>query len=496
MEGYGAPQYANVQYPWDGYQAVEIGEIPQEYNPVASYIKTFFVPTQMVGKRVFISFQGAESCIAVWLNGRYVGFSSDSFTPSEFELTDYLVEGENKLACRVERWSAGSWLEDQDFMRFSGIFRDVYLYAIPKAHIADIRVKTLLDDSFTDATLDLAMKMELDAAVGACRVKMALLDGGEVIAAAERVAEGEIAVQLPVKAPRLWSSEAPNLYDLLLTVEDGSGEVLGGRPPARRLPSVRAEKNAVMYLNGKRIVFKGANRHDFCAESGRAIPEEKIRRDLLTMKRNNINAVRTCHYPDSSVLYAICDELGLYVIDENNMETHGIWDMVARGRKPVEYALPGERMDWLPILLDRVNSTYQRDKNHASILIWSCGNESFGGDVIFEMSQKFHHLMTRASFITKAWRTTAAATRRPTWKARCIRRSRRSGNTSPSTASARSSSANTRTRWATRTARCTGTPNTPTRSRSIREALSGISSTSPSARRIATANDLRLRRRF
>ena len=147
-----------------------------------------------------------------------------------------------------------------------------------------------------------------------------------------------------------------------------------------------------MYLNGKRIVFKGANRHDFCAESGRAIPEEKIRRDLLTMKRNNINAVRTCHYPDSSALYAICDELGLYVIDENNMETHGIWDMVARGRKPVEYALPGERMDWLPILLDRVNSTYQRDKNHASILIWSCGNESFGGDVIFEMSQKFRQL--------------------------------------------------------------------------------------------------------
>ena len=194
MEGYGAPQYANVQYPWDGYQDVAIGEIPTAYNPVACYIKTFFVPAQMVGKRVFISFQGAESCIAVWLNGRYVGFSSDSFTPSEFELTDYLVEGENKLACRVERWSAGSWLEDQDFMRFSGIFRDVYLYAIPKAHIADIRVKTLLDDSFTDAMLDLAMKMALDAAVGACRVKMALLDGGEVIAAAERVAEGDVLV--------------------------------------------------------------------------------------------------------------------------------------------------------------------------------------------------------------------------------------------------------------------------------------------------------------
>ena len=230
MEGYGAPQYANIQYPWDGYQAVEIGEIPREYNPVASYIKTFFVPAQMVGKRVFISFQGAESCIAVWLNGHYVGFSSDSFTPSEFELTDYLVEGENKLACRVERWSAGSWLEDQDFMRFSGIFRDVYLYAIPKAHIADIRVKTLLDDSFTDATLDLAMKMELDAAVGACRVKMALLDGGEVIAAAERVAEGDVLVGMAS------SGVHSNGYSLVrkLVLTEGrdihtSVEALGGK---------------------------------------------------------------------------------------------------------------------------------------------------------------------------------------------------------------------------------------------------------------------------
>ena len=230
MEGYGAPQYANIQYPWDGYQAVEIGEIPREYNPVASYIKTFFVPAQMVGKRVFISFQGAESCIAVWLNGHYVGFSSDSFTPSEFELTDYLVEGENKLACRVERWSAGSWLEDQDFMRFSGIFRDVYLYAIPKAHIADIRVKTLLDDSFTDATLDLAMKMELDAAVGACRVKMALLDGGEVIAAAERVAEGDVLVGMASSG--VHSNGYSLVRKLVLTAErdlNAPVEAFGGK---------------------------------------------------------------------------------------------------------------------------------------------------------------------------------------------------------------------------------------------------------------------------
>ena len=276
-------------------------------------------------------------------------------------------------------------------MRFSGIFRDVYLYAIPQGAYRGYPRQDAADDSYTDATLDLAMKMELDQAVGACRVKMELLDCGEVIAAAERVAQSELDVQMPVKAPRLWSSEAPNLYDLLLTVEDGSGEVL--EVIRQRVGFRKFElKDAIMYLNGKRIVFKGTNRHDFCAESGRAISEDKIRRDLLTMKRNNINAVRTSHYPNSSALYAICDELGLYVIDENNMETHGIWDEIARGGKPIEYALPGNRMEWMPMLLDRVNSTYQRDKNHASILIWSCGNESFGGDVIFEMSRKFRQL--------------------------------------------------------------------------------------------------------
>ena len=391
MEGYGAPQYANVQYPWDGYQDVKIGEIPTEYNPVACYIKTFFVPEQMVGKHVFVSFQGAESCIAVWLNGHYVGFAGDSFTPSEFELTQYLVEGENKLACRVERWSAGSWLEDQDFMRMSGLFRDVYLYAIPKAHVADLHVKTLLDDRYTDASLDLSAQMELDASAHACSVSFALMDHGEVVAAAERIAEKSLALQFDVPAPKLWSSEQPNLYDLLITVRGGSGEtleVIRERVGFRRFEM----KNGVMTLNGRRIVFKGVNRHDFCTDSGRAVPVETLRRDLLTMKRNNINAVRTCHYPNPSALYALCDELGLYVIDETNMETHGTWETIERGKRDITYALPGNRMEWAPMMLDRVNSMFQRDKNHACILIWSCGNESFGGDVIYEMSRLFHRL--------------------------------------------------------------------------------------------------------
>ena len=391
MEGYGAPQYANVQYPWDGYQDVAIGEIPTAYNPVACYIKTFFVPEQMADRRVFVSFQGAESCIAVWLNGHYVGFSGDSFTPSEFELTDYLIEGENKLACRVERWSAGSWLEDQDFMRMSGLFRDVYLYAIPKAHIADLHLKTLLDDSYTDAVLDLSVQMALDPSVGACSVSFELTDGGRLVASAACKAEASLHVQLPVKAPKLWSSESPYLYDLLLTVRDADGRVLEAVP--QRVGFRRIEmKDGMMHLNGKRIVFKGVNRHDFCTDSGRVVPVETLRRDLLTMKRNNINAVRTCHYPNSSALYALCDELGLYVIDETNMETHGTWETIERGKRDIDYALPGNRMEWAPMMLDRVNSMFQRDKNHACILIWSCGNESFGGDVIYEMSRLFHRL--------------------------------------------------------------------------------------------------------
>lgn len=389
MEGYGAPQYANVQYPWDGLEGIEVGEIPEDFNPVASYCKYFFLPETMLGKRVFISFQGAESCVIVWLNGHYVGFSSDSFTPSDFELTPYLVEGENKLCCQVVRFTAGSWLEDQDFMRFSGLFRDVFLYATPAAHIADVRVKTLLDDQYTDATLDVVVKLDL-AEGFAGQLRLALNDD-DTIVAGEQEAAGEVHFSLPVASPKLWSAEAPNLYDLELSIVDANGaevEFACEKVGFRRFEII----DCVMHLNGKRIVFKGADRHDYCAESGRAVPEWKVRRDLITMKRNNINAIRTSHYPNASCLYRIADELGLYVIDETNMETHGVWHECMVGMKPQEYLLPGDRMDWQAILLDRVNSMFQRDKNHACILMWSCGNESANGKVIQSMTDLFHAL--------------------------------------------------------------------------------------------------------
>ncbi|MBR5287429.1 MAG: DUF4981 domain-containing protein [Clostridia bacterium] len=390
MEGYGIPQYANTQYPWDGYQDVKHDEIPTDYNPVASYVKYFVLPEDFAGKRVFVDFAGAESCITVWLNGHYVGFSGDTFTPHAFELTEYLVPGENKLACRVDRWSAGSWMEDQDFFRFSGLYRDVTLYAIPEVHVQDIRVKTLLDDQYTDAMLDVALKLEIAETAPKAKVVLTLKDGLKTVVSAEYDAAAEMALAFDVKAPKLWSSEEPNLYTLEIAVMDGDKlvEIMQQRVGFRRFELI----DCVMHLNGKRIVFKGTNRHDFCAETGRAITVEKIRRDLLIMKRNNINAVRTSHYPNHSALYDLCDELGLYVIAENNLESHGTWQLLMPKEKPYEYAMPCDHEEWKGMMLDRVNNCYQRDKNHPSIVIWSLGNESFGGTVLLDMCKKFKEL--------------------------------------------------------------------------------------------------------
>ena len=390
LEGYGAPQYVNVQYPWDGVEDVPLGDVPQEHNPVACYVRYFFLPEAMRGQRVLVRFEGAESCVAVWLNGHYVGFAADSFSPAEFELTPYLAEGENKLACRVYRWNIGSWLEDQDFFRFSGLFRSVSLVCIPKAHVWDIRIQTLLDDAYTDATLVLDTSLLLGQGAEGATLHAALMDGKTVLATAQGGGETQH-FELSVHQPQLWSSESPRLYDLLMTVceEDGSVvEVVRERVGFRRFEM----KNGVMCLNGQRIVLKGVNRHDFCAETGRAVRRDTIRRDLLTMKRNNINAVRTSHYPNQRALYALCDELGLYVMDETNLETHGVWETITRGMHPVSYALPGDRMEYLPRLTDRVDSLYERDKNHPCVLFWSCGNEAFGGRVIYELSRHLRAL--------------------------------------------------------------------------------------------------------
>jgi beta-galactosidase len=385
LEGYGTPQYVNTEYPWDGHEEVRPGQIPQDYNPVAHYVKYFTLPESMKEGPVCICFDGAESGIAVWLNGHYIGYSTDSFTPSEFDLSEYIDrDGVNKLAAMVFRYTAGTWCEDQDFFRFSGIFRDVYLYTMPKVHISDIRIVTDLDDALKDAKLCMAFE-----ATGEGRADISLAYHTEEVLHDNRVLKMSTLVTYDIASPKLWSAEKPELYDLVIKVYDTDGrlcEVVTEKVGFRRFEM----KDGLMCLNGKRIVFRGVNRHDFSSANGRVVTEDEIRKDLVTMKRNNINAVRTSHYPNRTAFYRMCDEYGLYVIDENNLETHGVWDPIFRGKEPLEYAVPGDRPEYMEMIADRARSMYERDKNHPSILIWSCGNESYGGCDLQRLHDLFH----------------------------------------------------------------------------------------------------------
>lgn len=386
MEGYDIPQYVNTQYPWEGKEEIKPGEIPTHFNPVASYVKYFEVPERMKGKRIFVSFQGAESGLAVWLNGTYVGYSEDSFTPAEFELTSFLKPGENKLAVQVFKWTSGSWCEDQDFFRFSGLYRDVYLYAIPETHISDLKIQTLLDDTYTAADLDIRIK-----ATKRGKIKISLTKDRIQQVRLEADLEENSRYIMKVNKPDLWSAECPSLYDLLIEVSDENGavsEVIPQKVGFRRFEI----KDGVMTLNGKRIVFKGVNRHEFSSITGRCVSREETIRDLKTMKKNNINAIRTSHYPNASDIYDLCDEYGIYMIAECNLESHGTWNEGLERSGDFSEIIPNDRPEWQDMLLDRVNSMYQRDKNHSAILIWSCGNESFGGKDIYEMSQLYRKL--------------------------------------------------------------------------------------------------------
>ena len=397
MEGYDIPQYVNIQYPWDGREDVWRDAVPSEFNPVASYVKYFTLPEGFRKSGLYISFQGVESGFALWLNGHYVGYSEDSFTPSDFDLTPYVKEGENKLAVQVFKWTSSSWCEDQDFYRFSGIFRSVYLYTMPKVHVYDLKVQPIVDEAVLNADLLVTMQMRGEGkarlTLTGSRNYSVLEEKEEQIIFSEElpVSEGEVHFEKEVKKPDLWSAEIPNLYTLTIECFDQNGE--RSELVSQRIGFRRFEmKDGIMTLNGKRIVFKGVNRHEFSSKTGRAVTREEVLKDIVTMKQNNINAIRTCHYPDASIIYDLCDEYGLYMIAENNLESHGSWDAAMHGSVPKDTIVPGDNMDWEPMMLDRVNSCYQRDKNHPAVLIWSVGNESYGGKVIFDMSEKFRAL--------------------------------------------------------------------------------------------------------
>jgi beta-galactosidase len=399
MEGYDVPIYTNTTYPWEADEFIKPGEVPEIFNPVASYVKYFTIPENMKNKRVCISFQGVESGFALWLNGHYVGYSEDTFDPSDFELTDYIIEGENKLAVRVWKWTSSSWCEDQDFYRFSGIFRDVFLYVVPCAHVEDLSVVPTLNDTFDEGTLSVSIKADGD---GIASVKLyelgdlsvekydrakLLLEEFDIELRNKEICEGSC----NVKNPLLWSAEKPNLYEVKIIVKDTHGnetEFISQLAGFRRFEMV----DGLMKLNGKRIVFKGVNRHEFSSITGRVPNRDEVIKDIVTMKKNNINAIRTSHYPDDSMLYELCDIYGIYMIAENNLESHGTWEAYNKGYVDLDFVVPKDKPQWREMMLDRANSCYQRDKNHPAILIWSCGNESFGGKTIYEMSQLFRQL--------------------------------------------------------------------------------------------------------
>jgi len=386
MQGYDEKHYTNADYPWDGKEELYPPMISKDFAPVGSYATNFKVEKALRDKPLFISFQGVETAFRLFVNGQYVGYGEDSFTPTEFEITNYVHSGKNRIALEVYKRTSASWLEDQDFWRFFGIFRDVYLYAVPSLHVKDMFVKATLDSNYEKGILDLCAST--NATVSSATLE--LFEGKEkVFAAPVSISENNLSLHMEGLVVKHWSAEEPNLYECRITLKDETGEVKEIAVTKIGFRTFEL-KDKLMLFNGKRILFKGANRHEFSSLHGRAATKEEMLWDIKTFKRNNINAVRTCHYPNQSMWYRLCDEYGIYMIDETNLETHGTWagDIAKLG----DYRVPGDKPEWKGAVLDRANSMFQRDKNHAAIVMWSLGNESHGGSNFIAMHDFFREV--------------------------------------------------------------------------------------------------------
>lgn len=369
--GYGIPRYFAARYAFD---TSAYPQVPDDTNETGCYRTSFTVPKDWDGRRIFIVFDGVDSAFHLWINGKAVGFSKDSRLPAEFDITDYVKPGENLLAARVYRWSDGSYLEDQDMWFLSGIFRDVYLYSTAALHVRDFWVQTDLDAQYRDAQLDILLKVRNHAGRGAknVQVEAELFDakgkpfqGWVRQASLDVPARGESAVHLQgeVKAPEKWTAEHPNLYTLLITLKDPSGAVLEVQQSKIGFRKVEIKDGKVL-VNGVGVHFRGVNRHEHMPDRGHAVTVESMLEDILIMKQFNVNSVRTCHYPDDPRWYDLCDEYGLYLIDEANIESHGLWDVPSKD--------PAMR----EAFMQRGIRMVERDKNHPSVIIWSLGNES------------------------------------------------------------------------------------------------------------------------
>jgi beta-galactosidase len=392
MSGYGIPIYVNIRYPWT-WHGVDANPpfVPEDdpNNTVNSYRRTFTIPDTWKGRRVLLTFDGVNSFFYLWVNGQKIGFGKDSRTPVEFDITKYLVPGKNLLAVENMRWSDGSYLEDQDMWRMSGIFRDVYLWSPPNLHIRDYEVKASLDDNYQNGVLGITVQVENAGKESAEAVVEAnLLDARGASAGRLRIqlkpepnqpgASGSLSTEIP--SPLQWSAEAPNLYKLLLTLKDGAGktlEVIPANVGFRRVEITHGD----LLVNGRRILIKGVNRHEFDPDRGQAITVEGMTRDILTMKAYNINAMRCSHYPNQPAWYDFCDRYGLYLIDEADIESHGM----GYGSRTL-----AKNLEWADAHMNRTVRMVERDKNHPSVIIWSLGNEA-GDGPNFEATSKWIH---------------------------------------------------------------------------------------------------------
>lgn len=403
LAGYDKIRYINTMYPWEGKEyhrgaysmeatGAEKGMFSEaEYNPVGSYIKYFDLDKSMCGKRIHICFEGVEEAMYLWLNGQFVGYAEDSFTPSEFDLTPYIKETGNVLAVQVHKMSTAAFLEDQDFFRFFGIFRNVTLKAIPDVHMDDVWFQPVLNQDNVSGSVTVSMKVSAPDAQN-ITADFILKDRGENLLAEKSVQlkkendhlEGTICTDL--ETVKLWDNHDPYLYHAYveLKAEDGSLlEVIPYDIGFRRIEII----DKIIYLNGKRLVITGVNRHEWNPKTGRCIGLEDMRADIACILRNNINSVRTCHYPDQIPWYYMCDNAGIYVMAETNLESHGSFQKL--GAIEPSCNVPGSIPQWKEAVLDRARNNFETFKNHTSVLFWSLGNESYAGDDIEAMNVYF-----------------------------------------------------------------------------------------------------------
>lgn len=402
LAGYDRVHYINTMYPWEGHvfrrpahcagnhTDWESSFSGAEYNPVGSYRKEFDLDEGLRKKRVTVRFEGVEQAMYLWLNGQFVGYAEDSFTPSEFDLSPYIRKKGNLLAVEVHKRSTASYLEDQDFFRFFGIFRSVKLFAKPAVHVEDVWAKADLREDYKTGVLALQMKLSAEDealfADGSARIVLKDADGKSCLEETLPLSPEMALPAAEVGSTVLWDNHNPYLYRLEITLADGSGEEYETVPLAVGFRKLEI-KDKVMCLNGKRLILNGVNRHEWSAKSGRCITEADMAYDIDVMLRSNINAVRTCHYPDRLRWYELCDENGIYVMSETNLESHGSWQKL--GSIDPSWNVPGDLPAWREAVTDRARTNFETFKNHPSVLFWSLGNESYAGDNIAAMNRYF-----------------------------------------------------------------------------------------------------------